>query len=263
LGEDGERRFLRATFDESADAYERSRLVAPAELFDDLVALARLEPGARLVEIGCGTGQATLPLAERGFEVLGIELGENLAELARRKLAPFPAVTIVTSSFEEWEPPAEPFDGVVSFNAFHWIDPDVRFAKSAEVLRPGGALAVMGSAFVEHDGADSTWLALQADYEQVVGEPEPRPHVDAARDRTAEFEAGGHFRNVSLRRYLWSSAFDADAYVERLSTSSWHRALGVEVREELFERIRSRIRAAPGQRVVPTTAAVLYVAERI
>jgi SAM-dependent methyltransferase len=262
VGDDAERHLLRATFDDSPELYDRSRAVAPPRLFDDLVALARLGPGARLVEIGCGTGQATLPLAERGFEIVGIELGENLAGLARRKLAPFPRVRIVIASFEQWQPAGDGYDGVVSFNAFHWVDPEVRYAKSAEVLRPGGALAVMGSAFVVHDGADATWLALEEDYEAVVGECEPRPHVDTLKDRSGEFEAGGWFRNVVLRRYVWDVDFDADGYLDRLSTSSWHGRLAEDVRSELFERIRRRILAAPGQSIAPTTAAVLYVAER-
>jgi SAM-dependent methyltransferase len=262
VGGGADRRLLRATFDEAADSYARSRLVAPAPVFDDLVSLGGLGTGARLLEIGCGTGQATLPLAERGFEIVGIELGASLAELARRELARFPRVTIVTASFEEWDPPPEAFDAVVSFNAFHWIDPDVRYAKSAELLHPGGVLGVLGSAFVEHDGADRTWLAMQDDYEAVVGEREPRLHLDAARDRRAEFEASGRFRDIVLRRYLWDAEFDAEGYVERLSTSSWHRALAEDVRSELFERIGARIRAAPCASIAPTTLAALYVARR-
>lgn len=103
MAEDARRHRLRATFDAAAPGYEDARPVAPAEVFDDLVEHARLGPGARLLEIGCGTGQATLPLAERGFSILAVELGANLAEVARRKLAPFPDVEIVTSSFEDWD----------------------------------------------------------------------------------------------------------------------------------------------------------------
>ena len=66
---------LRVTFDRAAELYDRARPVAPPEVFDDLVSLCGLEPGSRLLEIGCGTGQATLPLAERGFAVTAIELG--------------------------------------------------------------------------------------------------------------------------------------------------------------------------------------------
>src|SRR2546426_501342 len=112
-----DRRRLRATFEEVPELYERTRPSYPAELFDDLVSFAGLEVGSRVLEIGCGTGQATLPLAGRGLEV-------------------------VNAVFEEWEASDESFDAVVAFTAFHWVDPEVKYAKAARLLRPGGCLAV-------------------------------------------------------------------------------------------------------------------------
>jgi SAM-dependent methyltransferase len=260
---DADPHFLRATFDDSPELYDRSRPVPPQPLFDDLVTLARLEPGARLVEVGCGTGQATLQLAERGYEIVGIELGESLADFTRRKLSPFPRVTIVTSSFEEWNPAGELFDAVVAFNSFHWIDPELRFAKPAEVLRKGAALAVVGMRFVAHDEADPVWLALQQDYEAVAGLCEPRIHSGDVKDRSVEFETSGYFRNVSARHYRWDVTFGADDYIALLSTSSWHRRLDDDVRRTLFERIHRRISARAERTIAPTMAAVLYVAERV
>jgi SAM-dependent methyltransferase len=252
---------LRTTFDRLAEQYDDARPVAPAEVFDDLVALASLAPGARLLEIGCGTGQATLPLAERGFEIVAVEIGERLAELARRKLAPFPGVEIVTSSFEEWDPGDAHFKAVVSFNAFHWIDPDVRFAKPAAVLVAGGSLAVVGSHLIVHDGVDPVWLALAEDYETVTGKPETRLHVDEARDRSAEFTDGGHFGAVTRKTYMWDTTYTADEYVALRGTMSMYAELDDCIRDELFERIRLSIEAAGGV-VTPTWFAVLYVAER-
>ena len=97
---------LRTTFGEVPELYDRARPTYPAQVFDDLV------------EIGCGTGQATLPLAERGFQITCIELVEQLAALARRKLAAFPAVEIIDAPFEAWEPAAAGFDAVAAFTAF-------------------------------------------------------------------------------------------------------------------------------------------------
>jgi SAM-dependent methyltransferase len=58
---------LRETFDEDAERYERARPGYPAELLDDLAALTGLRAGDRVLEIGPGTGQATVPLARRGY----------------------------------------------------------------------------------------------------------------------------------------------------------------------------------------------------
>ena len=87
MDDDEIRRCLRAGFDEAAETYQRTRPVCPPQLFDDLVRLAGLAPGDRVADIGCGTGQATVPLAERGMAVTAVELGAGLAAVARRRLA--------------------------------------------------------------------------------------------------------------------------------------------------------------------------------
>jgi SAM-dependent methyltransferase len=250
---------LRTTFDESPELYDQARPVMPSYVFDDLVRLAQLEAGMTLLEIGCGTGQATVPLAERGFDLVAIELGEGLADVARHRLADFPGVSVVTSSFEEWDPGGARFDGVVAFNSFHWLDPEVRFAKSASVLRPGGSLGVLGTVFVEHDDANPVWLSLKDLEEEATGEE--RRHVNALRDRSADFLEGGYFRDVTINRYRWDVAYDTDAYIDLLGTISRYRVLEEDARATLFEAIRTRVDQQGGM-VAPTVAAVLYVAER-
>jgi 16S rRNA A1518/A1519 N6-dimethyltransferase RsmA/KsgA/DIM1 with predicted DNA glycosylase/AP lyase activity len=100
-----DRERLRATFNEAAELYDRVRPGYPPALFDDLAALAGAGPGCRLLEIGPGTGQATVPLAERGCRIVAVELGEGLAAVARRNLAPFPDVEVVNAAFEDWPCP--------------------------------------------------------------------------------------------------------------------------------------------------------------
>jgi SAM-dependent methyltransferase len=261
--DDPGRERLRTVFDRAAEDYQRTRPVCPPQLFDDLIDLAGLGAGDRVLEIGCGTGQATQSLAERGFEVVGIELGARLAELARNKLAHLPRVSIVCSSFEEWSSRSDDrFDAVVAFNSFHWLDPELRLARAASLLHPGGALAVVGSRYAEHDGADPLWLALQEDYEAIAGTPEPRIRADAVKDRSAEFAEGGHFGDVVIRRYQWEIPFSADDYIALLHTSSWHRLLDDDVRRRLFDRIHQRISTRADATITPTMAAVLYVARR-
>ena len=92
MTEETRRRRLRATFEEVPELYDAARPLYPPQVFDDLVELTSLDAGSRVLEIGPGTGQATLPLAGRGFRVVGVELGERLAAFARRKLADFPNV---------------------------------------------------------------------------------------------------------------------------------------------------------------------------
>jgi SAM-dependent methyltransferase len=265
VGDDVHRHRLRATFEEVPELYDRARPGYPDEVFDDLVALGRLAAGARILEIGPGTGKATLPLARRGFEVVGIEMGEALAGIARSKLAAYPAVEIVAERFEAWEPHGGLFDAVVSFTAFHWIDPDVRYEKPARLLRERGTLAVASSRHVLPDPREGFWIEVQADYDAVVpgDNGPPPPHPDDVADLGGEIERSGRFRNVGARRYTWRVRYSADSYIAVLDTYSGHRALEDEQRERLYERIRSRIRREPEQAITKTYLTTLNVAERI
>jgi protein-L-isoaspartate O-methyltransferase len=124
---------FRSTFDEDALAYDRARPVAPGYVFDDLVARGGSRPGSSVVEIGPGTGQATRPLAERGLRIVALELGPHLADRARQNLVRFADVELVTTSYEAWDPGSARFDAVFACNSFHWVDPAIRFHKSAAV----------------------------------------------------------------------------------------------------------------------------------
>jgi len=82
---------LRAGFDRVAPLYDRIRPAYPPALFDDLAELAGIGPGCRVLEIGCGTGQATVELARRGCDVLAIEL-ENLDGFKPESIRALPEV---------------------------------------------------------------------------------------------------------------------------------------------------------------------------
>ena len=230
-------------------------------MFDDIVTLGRVPGTGRVLEIGCGTGQATRPLAERGLDVTCVELGADLAAFAARKLSGFPNVRVVNEPFESWEPDGK-YDAVVAFTAFHWIDPEARYTKSARILRPGGALAVIETHHALND--DPFWLDVQEDYDAVVPSPHnrPPPRVEEIGELSAEIEASAVLRPVAARRYEWDVTYDADEYIAVLSTYSPNLDLDAERRELLFDRIHRRIESRPGGQVTKRYVATLNVARR-
>src|SRR5260370_31245658 len=123
-----ESRRRRESFDSVADYYNVYRSPYPQEVVDTVIAWSNLHHGSRVLEIGCGTGQLSVPLAQHGIALLALELSPHLAALARRNLKRFPNVQVEASSFEEWPLPRQKFDAVVSASAFHWLDPAVRFS---------------------------------------------------------------------------------------------------------------------------------------
>jgi SAM-dependent methyltransferase len=246
------------------ELYQRARPSYPVELFDDLEELAGLAEGARVLEVGCGTGQATVPLARRGYRILCVDLGEGLAAAARRNLAAFPTVEVVHANFETWEPERAEFDAIVAFTAFHWVDPELRYEKAARLLRDGGSLAVAGSLHVQRPGGDPFWAEVQEDYDAVAPSPDnrPPPFPDEIDSLQAEIEESGRFEYVAWHTYVWDQPYTADEYISLLNTYSGHRALEDERRAELYARIRRRIEARPDGRVVKTYITMLNVARK-
>lgn len=217
---------MRQTFNEDAGRYDRARPRYPVQLFDDLAA-AGAGPGARVLEIGCGTGQATVPLAERGYRVVAVELGADMAALARHNLAGFDSVEVVTAAFEEWTLPDEPFDVVFCATAFHWIDPAVRVVKSAAALRPGGLLATVSTHHIA-GGTEAFFIAAQHCYERFDPATPPGLRLQPADDIVADAEeltSSDRFGPATFHRYEWEQAYSTAQYLDLLMTYSGHRAL--------------------------------------
>jgi SAM-dependent methyltransferase len=253
----------RATFDEAAELYARGRPRWPEFVIDDVVELAGFGPGSRIVEIGCGTGQATIGLATRGIDVTCVELGSRLAEVARRELAPYPNVRVENADFEHWQSEAAPYDGVAAFLAFHWVDPARRYELAARLLRPKGALAVASVHHVMPPGADPFYFEIQEDYRAVglAGDDAPPPPGEIV-GIAHEIEASGFFEPVAVRRREWEVVSTADEHIALLNTYSPHLLMPERQRRELFALIRRRIDARPGGTVRKSMLAVVHVALR-
>jgi SAM-dependent methyltransferase len=266
VGVPDNRELLRVTFDSAAGSYHQARPDYPDELFDQLVRLANLRAGDRLLEVGCGTGKATLALAGRGFAITCIELGAGLAAAARRNLAAHPGVRVVHGAFESWQPPAGmPFDLVFAATAWHWIDPAVKYRKAWELLGPGGHLAFWSAAHVIPDGGDPFFAQIQDVYDE-IGEGLPgdwaflRP--GELPDEGAEIAASGLFEDVQVRHLDWEISYDADGYIGLLETFSGHIAMQPWQRDRLYGEIRRRLAERPDGRLRRHWGAALHVALR-
>lgn len=261
---DEERRRKRArTFDEIPEEYDRARRPFPEQFFDDLFAHSGLEPaGAKVLEIGCGTGLTSLPLARRGCRIMCVELGPNLARFARQKLAQFPDFQVTVARFEDWQPNDGGFDMVFSARSWHFLDADARYAKSAALLRPGGVLAfTMGAHALPRD-ADPFFTQIQDCYAQ-IGEARlewPPPTPEELPDLREEIERSGFFDDIKVIRYVWADDFTADEYVAMMNTASDHRIMEPAKRKRLFAEMRRLIAARPGGRIRLHTAMILHLA---
>ena len=255
----------RRTFDSAAELYQYARPEYPEALYDALIELAALEPGDRLLEVGCGSGKATLPLARRGFKITCVELGSALAVVARNRLSAFSGIEVVEAAFEQWQPAHDQFDLVFAATAWHWIDPATRYQRAWELLRPAGHLAFWSAAHVFPDGGDPFFVEIQPVYEE-IGEGLPPdaawPRPGELADAREEIERTGLFQEVVVRHFDWEVVYDTESYLRLLDTFSGHIALEAWQRDRLYGEIRRRLSRRSDGRLRRHWGAVLHVARR-
>ncbi|HEY3765948.1 MAG TPA: methyltransferase domain-containing protein [Gaiellales bacterium] len=261
---DGDREALRATFDSVAERYDRARPEYPEALFDVLMRQTGLRAGDPVLEVGCATGKATRPLAERGLRLTCVELGAELAAVARQNLARFRDVEVVHAPFETWRPPkGTEYAAVVAATAWHWTDPELRYRRAWELLRPGGHLAYWAAIHVLPTGGDPLFEELQEVYEE-IGEGGvnfwPRPRALPA--ERADILASGLFDEVTVTQFDWELRYDAEAYIDLLETFSGHIAMQPWQRDRLYGEIRRRLAERPDGVLRRHWGAALHVARR-
>jgi SAM-dependent methyltransferase len=233
----------RCLFDRSAKAYDAARPGYPERMIEDLIHGSGLPETARILEIGCGTGQLTVPLAEYGYAITAVELGSNLSRLAAVNLGPFPNATVVCADFEQWDVKPSAYDLVVSAQAFHWIEPAIGYPKAHAALRFGGHLALIWNLFP--GSAAPVYRALDEVYRACAPElctaPERRSLKVRVERTTREICASGLFGEPSVRWYPWTVTYTSAEYLELLRTFSDHSALDHSALEQLLADVRSAI----------------------
>jgi SAM-dependent methyltransferase len=250
------------SFDRVAWEYDAARPGYPDAVYDRILGFGSIVPKTKMLEVGVGTGKATLPFAQRGFEIHGIEPGANLSAIARTRLAPFPRVTIATTTFEVWTIERGGFGLAFSAQAFHWLDPR-RLERFAEALHPGGVLAVFGN--VGHVPAGPLRDELDAAYQALA------PSLSSARDARnwygtadspvmAELITSRHFLDVEFNTFEWQRTLDAPSYCQLLSSYSDHSTLPPAQLAALLTRVADVVHSHGGLTLSYTTG--LFLARR-
>jgi len=232
------------SFDRIAADYDRYRHLLPDEIVQCILAVAKIQSGTRILEIGCGTGQLSVPLARHGVELIAVELGANLATLARQNLAGYPNARVDVGAFEEWELPEKRFDVVVSKDAFHWIDPQVRFVKTADSLNVGGYLVIV-SVHPVAGGTPGFFEDLKAHYIRYgisADEPLFEPNCVGGEPLAyPELESQPRFDHVQRQCFQIPRPLTAESYVGWLKTYSLVNNLAVGTRQRFLDEIRELI----------------------
>jgi SAM-dependent methyltransferase len=244
----------RLVFGAVADLYDRVRPSYPSALVDDVLEFAGAGRGDPAVEVGAGTGKATMLFAQRGLRIVALEPSFEMARVARGNLAAYD-VTIEHTEFEQWAP-HERFRLVFSAQAWHWVNPEIRYTRAREALVDGGVLAI----FWNRPRWESSQLRdeLSDAYGRAApglgsGGTGPGPMYPGAEyppewwgDWTRELRATPGFEPPEARSYMWKQAYTTDEYVRLLQTHSDHIVLPYRQRHALLEAVAGVIDRSGG-----------------
>jgi ubiquinone/menaquinone biosynthesis C-methylase UbiE len=233
----------RSWYSAVATAYDRVRPRYPVDLIQRAIELAQISPPARILEIGCGPGIATVEFARRGFSMVCVEPCLEMCQFARQNCAEYPNVEIQNTSFEEWNLQANSFDAVLAASSFHWIPPEIACPKVADALRDNCPLILLWN--VVPQPRDEVFQVLESVYRNCA--PSMAKYVSIEQDKL-NLQAlvqtvidSGFFQELITSELVYNITYNTDNYLMLLSTLSPYIALEPEVRNALFAGLRDTI----------------------
>ncbi|MDY3287280.1 MAG: class I SAM-dependent methyltransferase [Eubacteriales bacterium] len=250
---------LEWTFDTAAEQYERLRPGYVDELYRMLFDYRPIGGTSRVLEIGIGGGQATLPVLRTGCELTAVEYGAHFSELCRKKFADYPKFSVITGRFEDTDFEENTYDLIFSASAFHWVPEETGYPKVFSLLKSGGAFA----RFANHPNRGQDNPALSEALDEVYAAYyyryyDRKPQTPAAfgeeqaRDRARIAEKYG-FTDIRYALFYRTRTFSPAEYRALLGTYSDHIAIAEPVRTAFFEKVEEAIEAHGGSITIHDT----------
>ena len=265
-------RHRRGSFAEEVDAYDGGRPGYPDRVYELLRQRCGLRAGARVLEIGPGTGQATRRLLDAGASITAVELGAELALRLESNLRGRD-LRVQVGAFEDMPFEDGSFDLVVAATSFHWLPANERLHRCADVLRTGGALALWWNVFGDPDRADPFQDALTPVLERLApallevpgaGNPttgQPPYALDTAA-RRAEIDASSRFGPVHHEVIAWTGRHRPDALRALFASFSPWLALPPDQRTRVLDELERLAREDFGGIVERPYLTPVYVAAK-
>jgi SAM-dependent methyltransferase len=206
-------------FDEAAEYYDHYRPSYPDELIEWIESKAGLKPSSKILEIGAGSGKASELFLSRGYELLCIEPGAQLAEVGRRKHRDKKLEYLVTR-FEHWDEPKRSFDLIFSATAYHWVPQPVGYKKCANTLKVDGHLALFWNMYFGEGAPLYQELVSLCNqyglvYFQNRQEMEMRIQTIALEMNESEF-----FHSPEVLRYPWKQSYNTESFIGFIKTGN-------------------------------------------
>jgi SAM-dependent methyltransferase len=249
--------------------YDRSRPEYPPEIYQLLEGCCGLRVGARVFEIGPGTGLATKRLLELGADpLLVVEPDERLANYLKIALGEASKrVEVKVASFEDVILPPGAFDLGVAATAFHWLDQRTSLQKIAHLLCPGGWWAMWWTVFGDPSRPDNFYGAVahlfrNLDRSPSSGSGERPPFALDVDARIADLSSTGKFEKIENQMFRTSEVFQTAKLLELHTTFSEISRLDPTDRNRLLEKLAEIADKQFNGRVEKPIVTSIYIAQR-
>ena len=238
---------LEWTFNTVASEYDKWSPTYVQELYEDTFAYKKVEQSSNVLEIGIGTGQATVPILETGCTLIAVELGDKLAEFTRQKFSGYKNFSVVNMPFQDFACQNGSLDFIFSAGAFHWIPEEIGYTKVYNMLKSGGVFA----RFAKHPyynkngqecGQEKLHIAMQKVYSKYMSYSKPTPEYteDKAKAR-ADIAAKYGFTDIDYRLYYRTHTYNSQDYISLIATYSDHIVLEESKRDGFYGGIKAAI----------------------
>ncbi|PZD73263.1 putative methyltransferase [Acaryochloris thomasi RCC1774] len=233
----------RTWYSPAAEAYNKARPHYPKALINRVVELTQLTDNARILEIGCGPGTATVAFAEFDFSMVCLEPNPDFCTIAQKNCAEYPKVKIQNTSFEEWTLEVGRFDAVVAATSIHWIRPEVAYPKIANALQNNGALILLWNvpAISSREVHQIFQDVYQVHAPSLLKYKGKETHEAELKKLEQIFTNSGQFKDIVFEQIVWETAYSVDEYLTLLSTFSQYLELNEKSRDDLCEGLRKKI----------------------
>ena len=252
---------LRFTFNEDVINYDKMRPTYVKELYENIIQFSNLDSNKKALEIGIGTGQATLPFLSTGCSLTAVELGEHMAKFSKEKFAKFHNFDVINSDFESANLKKDDYDLIYSATAFHWIPQEVGYTKVFNLLKSGGVIALFWNHISRTD--EELEFAMQEVYNKYKSTNKSTIHKFSEEKclEIAKTIKKYGFVDVGYKLYYQTRLFDAPKYMSLLNTNSDHRARPEDTRI-LIEKELSNVINIFGGKIEIKDTIDLYLARK-
>ncbi|MEO1340641.1 MAG: methyltransferase domain-containing protein [Cyanobacteria bacterium J06635_13] len=226
-----------------ASAYDRTRPRYPAQILATMQSKVGLQPGKLVLEIGAGSGIATIDLAKLGARMVCLEPSKSAWAIAKEKCLAHPHVEMVNSTFEDWDLPQQQFDVVVATTSFHWVDTEVRYIKTAQALKDNGFLVLLWNtppqlSYEAHQSLQDVYRFYAPKLGKYEGHQEHQQNIAKFPQQAI---SSGYFGDLTSHQEVIAVRYTVDDYLTLLSTLSPYIGLTSESRQVLFAKLKTKL----------------------